>query len=111
MSAERLVLAAAALGAAALLAATPVAATTPAPSAPEARVAVVLQPEGCPPKHTVDLCEGIRRAARRTGVRPRVVAPTYRENIGDFLLNLTIRSGWVCEMDHISRRSIFVACR
>jgi basic membrane protein A len=93
MLAERLGLAAAALGGAALLAATPVAATTPAPSAPKARVAVVLQPEGCPPKHTVDLCEGIRRAARRTGVRPRVVAPTYRENIGDFL-SLTAQQGY-----------------
>jgi basic membrane protein A and related proteins len=91
--AERLGFAAAALGGAALLAATPVAATTPAPSAPKARVAVVLQPEGCPPKHTVDLCEGIRRAARRTGVKPRVVAPTYRESLDDFL-SLTARQGY-----------------
>ena len=92
MAAERLLVVTGLTGAV-LLAATPVAATTPAPSAPKARVAVVLQPEGCPPKHTVDLCEGIRRAARRTGVRPRVVAPTYRESLEDFLA-LTAQQGY-----------------
>jgi basic membrane protein A len=65
----------------------------PAPSAPKARVAVVLQGDGCPPKHTVELCEGIREAARRTGVRPRVVAPTVREDLEDFLA-LTAQQGY-----------------
>ncbi len=93
MVAERLLVVVAGLTGAVLLAATPVAATATAPSAPMARVAVVLQPEGCPPKHTVDLCEGIRRATQRTGVRARVVAPTYRESIGDFLA-LTAQQGY-----------------
>jgi basic membrane protein A and related proteins len=56
-------------------------------------VAVVLQADGCPPRHTVDVCEGIRRAARRTGVRPRVVAPTARESLEDFLA-LTAQQGY-----------------
>jgi basic membrane protein A and related proteins len=33
----------------------------------------------------VDVCEGLRKAARRTGVRPHVVAPTLREDVEDFL--------------------------
>jgi basic membrane protein A len=41
----------------------------------------------------VDLCEGIRRATRRTGVRARVFAPTYRESIEDFLA-LTAQQGY-----------------
>jgi basic membrane protein A len=94
MTAERLALAAAGLAGAALLAATAaVASAAPAASAPNGRVVVVLQAEGCPPRHTVDVCEGLRRAARRTGVRPRVVAPTARESLEDFLA-LTAQQGY-----------------
>jgi len=93
MGAERLGLAAAGLAGAVMLAAAAVASAAPAPSAPKARVAVVLQADGCPPRHTVDVCEGIRRAARRTGVRPRVVAPTVREDLEDFLA-LTAQQGY-----------------
>lgn len=89
----RLGLAAAGIAGAALLAVAAIASASPAPSAPKARVAVVLQGDGCPPRHTVELCEGIREAARRTGVRPRVVAPTLRENIEDFLA-LTAQQGY-----------------
>ena len=39
------------------------------------------------------VCEGIREAARRTGIRPRVVAPTLRENLEDFLA-LTAQQGY-----------------
>jgi len=76
---------AATVAAAVLLVAALSAGAAPAPSATKARVAVVLQADGCPPRHTVALCEGIRAAARRAGVRPRVVAPTPREDIEDFL--------------------------
>jgi basic membrane protein A len=76
-----------------VLAASAVASASPARPAPKARVAVVLQSDGCPPSHTVDVCEGIRRAARLTGVRPRVVAPTPRESIEDFLA-LTAQQGY-----------------
>ena len=85
--------AAAVVAGAALLAAASSPGASPAPSAPKARVAVVLQGDGCPPKHTVELCEGIREAARRTGIRPRVVAPTLRENLEDFLA-LTEQQGY-----------------
>ena len=85
--------AAAVVAGAALLAAASSPGASPAPSAPKARVAVVLQGDGCPPKHTVELCEGIREAARRTGIRPRVVAPTLRENLEDFLA-LTAQQGY-----------------
>jgi basic membrane protein A len=77
--------AAATVAGAVLLVVATVASAAPAPSTLKARVAVVLQGDGCPPKHTVELCEGIREAARRTGVRPRVVAPTIREDLEDFL--------------------------
>jgi len=93
MRAERLRQAAAGVMAAVLLAAAAVASAAPAPSAPKARVAVVLDWGGCPPKHTVNVCEGIRRAARRTGVRARVVAPTVRESLEDFLA-LTAQQGY-----------------
>jgi basic membrane protein A len=78
---------------AALLVGVAVASGAPAPSAPNARVAVVLQGDGCPPKHTVEICEGIREAARRTGIRTRVVAPTMRESLEDFL-SLTAQQGY-----------------
>ena len=93
MRAERLGRAAAGVMGAVLLAAAAVASAAPAPSAPKARVAVVLDWGGCPPKHTVNVCEGIRRAARRTGVRVRVVAPTVRESLEDFLA-LTAQQGY-----------------
>jgi basic membrane protein A len=75
-----------------LISAAGLATASPTPSA-KARVAVVLDWGGCPPKHTVDVCEGIRRAARRTGVRPRVVTPTVRESLEDFLA-LTAQQGY-----------------
>jgi len=86
-------LAAAIVAGAALVFAAAVASAAPAPSVPAPRVAVVLQGDGCPPRHTVELCEGIREAARRTGVRPRVVAPTQREDLEDFLA-LTAQQGY-----------------
>jgi basic membrane protein A len=91
MSAERsntpLRLAAAGLAAATVLVAAAVASGTAAPfaSKPGPQVIVVFQSDGCPPRNTVEVCEGIRRAARRTGVRARVVAPTPQENLRDFL--------------------------
>ena len=91
MSAElsntHLRLVAAGLAALAMLAAAAVASGTPARPAPKpvSRVIVVFQADGCPPRNTVEVCEGIRRAARRTGVRVRVVAPTPQENLRDFL--------------------------
>jgi basic membrane protein A len=93
MRAERIGLAAAGLAGAVILAAGAVASASPAPLVQKARVAVVLQGDGCPPKHTVEICEGIREAARRTGIRPRVVAPTLRENLEDFLA-LTAQQGY-----------------
>lgn len=64
----------------------------PAASSPKPRVAVVLQATGCP-RGTVQLCEGLVRAMRRTGVRARVTAPTLSEDIGDFL-SLTAQQGY-----------------
>jgi basic membrane protein A len=49
------------------------------------RVAIVLDVGGCPDTDTLQLCEGIRRAMRRTGVRARIVSPTFREDLADFL--------------------------
>ena len=93
MPAERLWRAAAGLAGVAVIAVATGVAATPAAPTPKARVAVVLQADGCPPKHTVELCEGIRRAVRRTHVRARVVAPTPQENLGDFLA-LTAQQGY-----------------
>jgi basic membrane protein A len=93
MTAERLGLAAAGLAGAALVAIAAVPAASPAAWTPKARVAVVLQADGCPPRHTVEVCEGIRRAVRRTGVQTRVVAPTPQENLQDFLA-LTAQQGY-----------------
>ena len=76
-----------------LLVAAGPASGTPARSAPGPRVAVVLQADGCPPKHTVEVCEGIRQAVRRTHVQARVVAPTPQENLRDFLA-LTAQQGY-----------------
>jgi basic membrane protein A len=60
------------------------AATMTAPGS-EPRVAVVLEAGGCPDTATLGLCQGIRHAMRRTGVRARIVSPTFRENLADFL--------------------------
>jgi basic membrane protein A len=60
------------------------AATMAAPGS-EPRVAVVLDAGGCPDTDTLELCEGIRRAMRRTGVEARIVSPTFRDDLGDFL--------------------------
>jgi basic membrane protein A len=56
-----------------------------AASQSEPQVAVVLDAGGCPDTDTLELCEGIRRAIRRTGVRARIVSPTFRESLADFL--------------------------
>lgn len=66
--------------------------SAPAASSPKPRVAVVLQATGCP-RGTVQLCEGLERATRLTGVRVRVMAPTLSEDIGDFLA-LTAQQGY-----------------
>jgi basic membrane protein A len=58
---------------------------TMAAAGPEPRVAVVLDVGGCPDTDTLELCEGIRRAMRRTGVKARIVSPTFRESLADFL--------------------------
>ena len=58
----------------------PVAAAGPAP-----RVAVVVDVGSCPTTDTLRLCEGIRGAMRRTGVRARIVSPTFAESLADFL--------------------------
>ena len=97
MSADRpytlLGLAAAGVAALTVLVAAGAAGGTPSAAASEPRVAIVLQADGCPPKHTVEICEGIRRAVRRTRVRARVVAPTPQESLGDFLA-LTAQQGY-----------------
>jgi basic membrane protein A len=58
---------------------------TSAATAPEPQVAIVLDVGGCPDTDTLALCEGIRRAMRRTGVHARIVSPTLREDLADFL--------------------------
>jgi basic membrane protein A len=60
-------------------------AATAAAEQPEPRVAVVLDVGGCPDTDTLRLCEGVKRAMRRTGVQARIVSPTFRENLADFL--------------------------
>jgi basic membrane protein A len=61
-------------------------------SAPPTRVIVVTD-GGCSSVSPLRLCEGLRAAMRRTGTTARVVAPTYRENVGDFL-RLIARQGY-----------------
>lgn len=61
------------------------AAASRAEGAPRVRVVVVLDRGGCPPAETLQICEGFIRAMRETGVRGRIVSPTYRENLSDFL--------------------------
>ena len=51
----------------------------------EARVAVVLDIGGCQDTATLKLCEGLRGAMRRTGVQARIVSPTFRESLADFI--------------------------
>jgi basic membrane protein A and related proteins len=82
----------AALLAAATASATIAATGCPAAGAasPKPRVAVVLDEGPCPNQDTPNqdplrLCEGIGRAMRATGVRARIVAPTVREDLVDFL--------------------------
>lgn len=82
---------AAAVLALAMLAAPLAGSGTPATSAP--RVAVVLDPAGCSGENTLRLCESIIAALRRTGVTARIVAPTFREDIGDSLA-LIARQGY-----------------
>jgi basic membrane protein A len=79
----RLGLAAAGLALAAVLPGA--SSASPQAPTPKPRVAVVLDVGGCPASDTLRLCEGIERAMRETGVRARIVAPTYREDIADFL--------------------------
>ena len=54
-------------------------------AAPEPQVAIVLDVGGCQDTATLRLCEGIRRAMRRTGVTARIVSPTLHEDLADFL--------------------------
>ena len=68
------------------------ASTAPAASTTKPRVAVVIQATGCP-RGSVQLCEGLERATRLTGVQARVMAPTLSEDIGDFL-SLTAQQGY-----------------
>ena len=84
MRSSRVRLGLAAAGIAAAAACGTGAAATAATSA-EPRVAVVLDMGGCPDTDTLALCEGIRNAIRRTGVRARIVSPTFRESLADFL--------------------------
>ena len=69
--------------------------TCPADAASRPRVVVVIDAGACPEDdtRTLRLCEGFRRAIRRTGVDARVVAPTFRENLADFL-SLVARQGY-----------------
>ena len=55
-------------------------------TAPARQVVLVLERGGgCPPRGTLELCEGIREAMRLTGVTGRIVAPTFRESNAEFL--------------------------
>ena len=57
------------------------------------QVAVVLDPGGCSGENTLRLCESIVMALRRTHVRARIVAPTFREDLADSLA-LIARQGY-----------------
>lgn len=82
----RLGLAAAGLALATATVTTGAAAVSTATAAtPKPEVVVVLDPGGCPDRDTLRLCEGITRAMRLTGVRARIVTPTIREDLEDFL--------------------------
>jgi basic membrane protein A len=48
-------------------------------------VLVLERGGGCPARGTLELCEGIREAMRRTGVTGKIVAPTFRESVADVL--------------------------
>lgn len=52
---------------------------------PRSRVVVAIDVGGCPNAKTLRLCEGFRKAVRDTGVAARLVSPTLREDVGDFL--------------------------
>ena len=54
-----------------------------AKSAP--RVAVVLDLGGCPDAMTLRICEGFKQASRRTGVTGRIMTPTFKDALDDFL--------------------------
>jgi basic membrane protein A len=75
------------LAAAGIAAATAcvVSAATTAAEGSGRKVAVVIEVGGCPDAATLRLCEGVRRAIRRTGVQARIVSPTVRESLPDFL--------------------------
>jgi basic membrane protein A len=77
----------------AVAAACSTSAATSAAAGAEPRVAVVLEVGGCADTDTLKLCEGIRNAIRRTGVHARIVSPTFREDIADFL-SLIARQGY-----------------
>ena len=49
------------------------------------RVAVVLDLGGCPDAMTLRICEGFKQASRRTGVSGRIMTPTFKDALGDFL--------------------------
>jgi basic membrane protein A len=68
------------------LAALTAGAATANETAASPRVVVVLQRGGgCPARGTLELCEGIRRAMRLTGVAGRIMAPTFQERSAEFL--------------------------
>ena len=91
MRSSRMRLGLAAAGVAAAAACATSAETSAA--APEPQVAIVLDVGGCPDTDTLRLCEGIRRAMSRTGVHARIVSPTFREDLADFL-SLIARQGY-----------------
>ena len=68
---------------------------TMAASPPPPTVAVVLDVGGCADTDTLGLCEGIRHAIRRTGLGARILSPTFRDDLGDFLALIA---------DHCGRR-------
>ncbi len=61
--------------------------SSPTGAAPDRapRVAGVLDGAPSPDRDTLRLCEGIRSAIRRTGVHARIVSPTFRDDLADFL--------------------------
>ena len=77
----------------AVAAACSTSAATSDAAGPEPRVAVVLELGGCADTDTLKLCAGIRNAIRRTGVHARIVSPTIREDLADFL-SLIARQGY-----------------
>src|SRR4029450_10079274 len=49
------------------------------------RVAVVRDLGRCPDAMTLRICEGFKQASRRTGVTGRIMTPTFKDALEDFL--------------------------